>query len=76
MISLSINTLPEAARVAVLATPIVVTELLIDAESILLPTVAKALVVSVVVTDGPVEPPHPPAPQPVPNVKIEPPVVA
>ena len=74
MISLSINTLPEAARVAVLVTPIVVTELLIDAESMLLPTVANAPV-SVVVTDGPLEPPHPPAPQPVPNVYVAPPVV-
>jgi hypothetical protein len=67
MISLSIKTVPEAASVAVLATLIVVAVLLKAADKMELPTVAKAPF-KVVVANGPVEPPQPPAPQPAPVV--------
>ena len=67
MISLSIRTLPEAESVAVLATPIVVSVLVIAPDNMVFPTVAKAPF-KVVVADGPVEPPQPPAPQPTPTV--------
>ena len=73
MISLSIKTVPDAARVAVLATLIVVAVEFKFADKMELPTMAKAPF-KVVVNAGPAEPPQPPAPQPKPTVNTSPPV--
>ena len=75
MISLSIKTLPDAARGAVLATPIVVSALSMAADSMVFQTVVRAPF-KVVVAVGPVEPPQPPAPHPTPTVYVELPVVS